>query len=143
MRKVLKGKRFAEVVEVKQKMAEALKVIKINEFKNGFEEWKKNFDKCIESSGEYFEGEFFKRLFIYLFLDRGEGRERERERERDQCVVTSCMPPTGTLGCALTGNWTSDPLVHRLVLNTLSHTSQGRRWLKFKHVKISAQFFNK
>ena len=33
MKKVLKGKRFANVEEVKQKMAEALKGIKINKFK--------------------------------------------------------------------------------------------------------------
>ena len=39
--KVLKGKHFAEVEEVKQKMAEALKGIKINEFKNCFGQWKK------------------------------------------------------------------------------------------------------
>ena len=32
---------------------------------------------------------------------------------------------TATQACALTGNWTSDPLVHSLVLNSLSHTSQG------------------
>ena len=46
-----------------------------------------------------------------------------------QCVVASRMPPTGTQlatqACALTGNWTSDPLVHRPVLSPLSHTSQG------------------
>ena len=30
-----------------------------------------------------------------------------------------------TQACALTGNRTSDPLLHRLVLNSLSHTSQG------------------
>ena len=40
MKKVLKGKCFANVEEVKQKMVEALKVIKIHEFKNCFEEWK-------------------------------------------------------------------------------------------------------
>ena len=38
-------------------------------------------------------------------------------------------PQLGTwpaaLACALTGNRTCDPLVHRLVLNPLSHTSQG------------------
>ena len=38
-------------------------------------------------------------------------------------------PPLGTWpatqACALTGNLTSDPLVHRLALNPLSHTSQG------------------
>ena len=37
MKNVLKGKRFANVEEVKQKMAEALKGIKIDEFKNSFE----------------------------------------------------------------------------------------------------------
>ena len=31
-----------------------------------------------------------------------------------------------TQACALTGNRTSDPLVCRLALNPLSHTSQGR-----------------
>ena len=37
MKKILKGKHFADVEEVNQKMAEALKGIKINEFKNCFE----------------------------------------------------------------------------------------------------------
>ena len=32
---------------------------------------------------------------------------------------------TATQACALTGNQTSDPLVCRLALNLLSHTSQG------------------
>ena len=34
MEKVLKGKHFTNVQEMKQKMAEALKGIKVNEFKN-------------------------------------------------------------------------------------------------------------
>ena len=38
--RVLKRKRFAEVEEVKQKMVETQNGIKINEFKNYFEEWK-------------------------------------------------------------------------------------------------------
>ena len=37
MRTVLKGKLFANVEKVKQKMAEALKGINIDEFKNCFE----------------------------------------------------------------------------------------------------------
>ena len=58
MKKVLKGKHFADVEEVKQKKtAEALKGIKINEFKNYFEQWKKCLDRCIASNGEYFEGD--------------------------------------------------------------------------------------
>ena len=41
MKKVLKGKHFANVEEMKQKMAEALKGIKIDEFKSCLEQWKK------------------------------------------------------------------------------------------------------
>ena len=47
MKKFLKGKRFADVEEVKQKMAEALKAIKINKFKNCFEQWKEHLNRCI------------------------------------------------------------------------------------------------
>ena len=52
MKKFLKGKRFADVEEVKQtkKMAEALKGIKINEFKTCFEQWKKVLDGSIASN---------------------------------------------------------------------------------------------
>ena len=41
MKKVLKGKHFANVEEVKQTTTEALKSIKINDNKNCFEQWKK------------------------------------------------------------------------------------------------------
>ena len=57
MKKVLKGKRFADVEEVKQKTAEALKGIKIKEFKDCSEQWKKCPDRCIALNGEYFEGD--------------------------------------------------------------------------------------
>ena len=74
---------------------------------------------------------FLKRDFIYLFLETGEGREKERERNISVWLPLMC-PTTGDLAqwlatqeCALTGNRTSDPLVHRLVLSPLSHTSQG------------------
>ena len=39
------------------KMVEALKDIKIDEFKNCFEQWKKYLYRCIASNGEYFEGD--------------------------------------------------------------------------------------
>ena len=38
-------------------MAEALKGIKINKFKNYFEPWKKHLDMCIASNEEYFVGD--------------------------------------------------------------------------------------
>ena len=58
MKKVLKGKHFANVEEVKQKMTEALKGIKIDKFKNCFEQWKKRLNRCIASNGEYFESDW-------------------------------------------------------------------------------------
>ena len=56
MKKVLRGKRFADVEEVKQTMAEALTHIKIDEFKTCFEQWKKCLDRHIASNREFFEG---------------------------------------------------------------------------------------
>ena len=68
--------------------------------------------------------------FIYLFLERGEGKEKGRERNINVWLPLSRLllgtwPPTQV--CALTGNCTSDPLLHRLALNPLNHTSQGSR----------------
>ena len=56
MKRVLKWKRFADVEEVKQKMAEALKGIKIA-FKSVWSSGKKCLDRCIASNGEYFKGD--------------------------------------------------------------------------------------
>ena len=70
----------------------------------------------------------FKKYFIYLFLVRVEGKEEERERNIDVWLPPVC-PLLGTWltseACALTGSWASDPLVHRPVLNPLSHTKQS------------------
>jgi hypothetical protein len=52
----LKGKRFQNV-QVREKTTEALKAITFQEFQNCFEQWKKLWDKCIASQGEYFEGD--------------------------------------------------------------------------------------
>ena len=38
-------------------MAKALKGIKIANFKNRLEQWKKHLDRCIASNGDYFEGD--------------------------------------------------------------------------------------
>ena len=40
---------------------------------------------------------FLKVFYFYLFLERG--REGERQGKKHQCVVVSCMPPTGDLAC--------------------------------------------
>ena len=51
----------------------------------------------------------------------------EKEGEKHHCVVAHPLLGTwpATHACALTGNRTRDPLVHRPALNPLSHTSQG------------------
>ena len=57
-------------------------------------------------------------LFVY-FLDREEGWEKEREKNISMWLLL-VHPPLetwpATQVCALTGNRTSDPLLHRLAL---------------------------
>ena len=48
---------WKNVEEVNQKTAEALKGIKIDEFKNCFEHWEKHLSRCTASNGEYLEGD--------------------------------------------------------------------------------------
>ena len=58
MKRDLKGKRFRNVEEVREKKTtEALKAITLQEFQNCVEQWKKRWVKCIDSQGEYFEGD--------------------------------------------------------------------------------------
>ena len=69
-------------------------------------------------------------FFVFLkmlFLFRERGREREREGEKHQCVVVARVPHPGDLAHnpGMCPDWESNPLVCRLVLNPLSHTSQG------------------
>ena len=66
---------------------------------------------------------FYFKDFIYLFLERREGREKERETSMCGCPLLGTWPSTQAY--ALTGNQTGDPLVLRLALKPLSHTSQG------------------
>ena len=78
---------------------------------------------------------YFLKVSFYLFLDRWEGREKERERNTNMWLLLMC-PPLGTWpttqASALTGNQASNPLVHRLALNPLSYTSQGKKKKSFK-----------
>ena len=76
---------------------------------------------------------------IYLFiLERGEGREKDRERNINVWLPLEC-PALGTWpatqACALTGNWTGDPLVYRPAVNPLSYSSQGTN-IHFNDTKI-------
>ena len=62
----------------------------------------------------------FLRFYLFIF------REEEGERGRNINVCLSLMHPLletwpTTQACALSGNRTDDPLVHRPVLSPLSH----------------------
>ena len=69
----------------------------------------------------------FKKKKIYSFIFRERGREGEREEEKHQCLVASCIPPTGDLACnpGMCPDWnqTGNLSVHSLVLSLLSHTT--------------------
>ena len=80
----------------------------------------------------------FNRFYLFI-LKRGEGREREGERtlmckRRLPLARSQWGTWPATQACALTGNRTSDLQVHRLVLNPLSHTRQGRINLNVKSI---------
>ena len=69
---------------------------------------------------------------IYLFLDRGKGRERRRETSMSGYLSHAPNWGSGPQPrhvCILTGNQTSNSLVHRPALNPLSHTSQDLPFL--------------
>lgn len=57
MKEVLKGKRFADVEEVKKKTTEASNGISLEEFQSCFVQWKTRLERCIGSHGEYLEGD--------------------------------------------------------------------------------------
>ena len=58
MKGQMKGKRFADVSEVKKKTLEVLNNISTEEFQKCFQQWEKRWHKRIESKGQYFEGDY-------------------------------------------------------------------------------------
>jgi len=57
MKGQMKGKCFADVSEVKKKTLKVLNNISMEEFHKCFQQWEKHWYKCMESKGEYFEGD--------------------------------------------------------------------------------------
>ena len=69
---------------------------------------------------------FLKIVFIYFEGERKGGRQMERNINVWLSLVRPLLGTwLATQASALTGNRTTDPLVRRLALNPLSHTSQG------------------
>ena len=71
---------------------------------------------------------FFLRFYLLIFRKKGKKKEERNmmcERNRLPLSHTQLGTWPKTQACALTGNWTDNLWVHRLVLNPLRHTSQG------------------
>jgi transposase len=57
LKSTLKGQRFQSVQEIKENSLEDLRAIPKNAFQDCFRKWKKRWERCINSQGEYFEGD--------------------------------------------------------------------------------------
>jgi hypothetical protein len=53
----LKGRHFEEVPDIQRASQEVLDSIKENDFHGAFEVWRKEWDHCICSQGDYLEGD--------------------------------------------------------------------------------------
>ena len=59
LKSTLKGRRFQTVEEIKENSLQDLRGIPQNTFQDAFQNWKKRWERCIKSGGEYFEGDKF------------------------------------------------------------------------------------
>ena len=71
---------------------------------------------------------FKKRFYLFIYF-KEMGKEGEWERNIDAPEIHWFVACCTAQACALTRNWTHDLLVHRLVVNPLSHTSQSEKRL--------------
>ena len=55
----LKGRRFQTVEKIEENSIRDLRAVPQNTFQDAFQEWKKRWERCIKSGGEYFEGDKF------------------------------------------------------------------------------------
>jgi len=53
----LKGRRFQTIEEIKENSQQDLRAITQNTFQDALQNWKKPWERCINSRGEYFEGD--------------------------------------------------------------------------------------
>jgi hypothetical protein len=67
----LKGQHFETVSDIQKESQAVLDSSKENYFHSAFEAWKKQWDFCIRSQGDYFEGDGTKisKLSHHLFFD--------------------------------------------------------------------------
>jgi hypothetical protein len=52
----LKGRRFQTIEEIKDNAIRELRAITESAFQEAFQQWKKHWEWCVASRGDYFEG---------------------------------------------------------------------------------------
>jgi len=57
LKSTLKGRRFQTIEEIKENLLQDLCAVPQNTFQDAFQNWKKCWEWCINSRGEYFEGD--------------------------------------------------------------------------------------
>jgi len=60
---IMKGKRFESIQDVEAATTAQLKTLMKENFQNCFRKWQKLWDKCVQSEGEYFEGDKWQCVF--------------------------------------------------------------------------------
>ena len=53
----LKGRRFQTTEEIQENVIRELRAIAESAFQEAFQQWKKRWEQCIASRGDYFEGD--------------------------------------------------------------------------------------
>lgn len=56
----MRGRHWDDVENIKFESTRRLKSLTFEDFQGCFEEWKRTWDKCIATQGEYFEGDKIK-----------------------------------------------------------------------------------
>jgi len=56
LKTTLKGRRFQTIEEIQENAIRELRAITESAFQEAFQQWKKRWERCIASRGDYFEG---------------------------------------------------------------------------------------
>ena len=57
LKTLLKGRRFQTIETIQENATKGLHSITENAFQEAFQQWQKRWERCIDSSGDYFEGD--------------------------------------------------------------------------------------
>ena len=65
LKTILKVRRFQAIEEIQENAITELRAITESAFQEEFQQWKKRWERCIASRGDYFEGDLLTYLLTY------------------------------------------------------------------------------